>query len=296
MLCDKAKQASFHPNCRQHFRFCTDRLSAACFASGLTIRRYGKKTAKGAVSIAGMLVTLILFLALLLGGCSHNRHTAPVRPYSRDLTYGVRYYRVKQGDTLYAIGFRSGHGYQRLAEWNNIPPPYALRVGQIIRLFPYKQELGKTPETMAQNRQKLKVRGGSQKKPIHSTNSKKLLKFNWQWPLKGTIAKTFAQSGNKGIDIYGKMGQPVKAAAPGRVVYSGHGLIGYGNLLIIKHNDIFLSAYANNRRLLVKEGQPVRKGQIIAEVGKNGSARPSLHFEIRKNGKPVNPLWYLPRY
>lgn len=248
------------------------------------------------VGIVRMLGPVIIALALLMGACSQNWHMAPVRPYNRDLSQGVKFYKVKQGDTLYSIGFRSGHGYKRLSEWNNIPPPYVLRVGQIIRLSPYKQQVGKSSPADGQSRRKVKVRGASQKKPIHSTNSKKLLKFNWQWPIKGTIAKSFAQSGNKGIDIVGKTGQPVKAAAPGRVVYSGNGLIGYGNLLIIKHNDLFLSAYANNRRLLVKEGQPVRRGQIIAEVGRNGNARPMLHFEIRKNGKPVNPLWYFPRY
>ncbi len=296
MPCDRAKKSPFRAVCRQLSELPADRVIAPCRASGKTPRRYQNKTIITALSIGRMLVTVVLSLPLFLTGCSQNTHIAPVRPYSRDLSHGARYYQVKPGDTLYSIGFRSGHGYQRLAVWNNIPPPYTLRVGQKIRLFPYKQELGKTPGARGQHRQKLKVRDGSQKKPIHSTISKMLLKFNWQWPIKGTIAKSFAQSGNKGIDIYGKMGQPVKAAAPGRVVYSGHGLIGYGNLLIIKHNAVFLSAYANNRRLLVKEGQPVKKGQIIAEVGKNGSTRPSLHFEIRKNGKPVNPLWYLPRH
>ncbi len=122
-----------------------------------------------------------------------------------------------------------------------------------------------------------------------------MLKLHWQWPIKGRVLKNFSQTGNKGIDIGGTFGQPVKAAAAGKVVYSGHGLVGYGNLLIIKHNSQFLSAYGNNRRLMVREGQMVDKGQTIAEVGKAGGSQTSLHFEIRRKGKPVNPVHYLPK-
>ena len=124
---------------------------------------------------------------------------------------------------------------------------------------------------------------------------KKMLKLNFGWPIKGRVIKRFSPAHNKGIDIAGKKGQSVHATEAGQVVYGGQGLIGFGKLLIIKHNDVYLSAYANNSGLLVKEGQHVEKGQVIAEVGDVGIKRTSLHFEIRKNGKPVNPLKLLPK-
>lgn len=139
-----------------------------------------------------------------------------------------------------------------------------------------------------------KYGSSSQKKSIISIDNANMLKLSFQWPLKGKVLKAFSQADNKGIDIACKMEQDVSAAEAGKVVYSGQGLIGYGNLLIIKHNDLYLSAYANNSRLLVAEGYTVEKGQVIAKVGQAGSNKTSLHFEIRKNGKPVNPLNFLP--
>lgn len=138
-----------------------------------------------------------------------------------------------------------------------------------------------------------------QKKSIISIDNESMLKLYFQWPIKGKVLKAFSQADNKGIDIAGEKGQDVSAAEAGKVVYSGQGLIGYGNLLIIKHNDLYLSAYANNSQLLVAEGHSVEKGEVIAKVGQaesnpTESGQPSLHFEIRKNGKPVNPLNFLP--
>jgi murein DD-endopeptidase MepM/ murein hydrolase activator NlpD len=127
-----------------------------------------------------------------------------------------------------------------------------------------------------------------------SIDSKNMLMLNFQWPFKGKIKKNFSQTGSKGIDIIGSHGQTVRASEAGKVVYSGQGLIGFGNLLIIKHNSGYLSAYANNSSLMVKEGQKVRKGQDIAKLGAAVSRKPVLHFEIRKNGKSVNPLSLLP--
>lgn len=135
----------------------------------------------------------------------------------------------------------------------------------------------------------------SQKNSITSINNKKTVNLSFGWPIKGKVLKSFSPSHNKGIDIAGKQQQSVKATEAGTVVYGGQGLIGFGQLLIIKHNAVYLSAYANNSRLLVKEGEYIQKGQIIAEVGKAGIKRSSLHFEIRKNGKPVNPLNLLPQ-
>jgi lipoprotein NlpD len=134
-----------------------------------------------------------------------------------------------------------------------------------------------------------------QQKSIVSITNKKMLELNFGWPIKGRVIKKFSPSRNKGIDIAGKKGQLVKATEAGEVVYGGQGLIGFGKLLIIKHNNDYLSAYANNSRLLVNEGEYVKKGQVIAEVGGVRINRTSLHFEIRKNGKPVNPLKLLPK-
>lgn len=117
----------------------------------------------------------------------------------------------------------------------------------------------------------------------------------WRWPIKGAVARGFQDGGNKGIDITAHEGESVAVAANGKVVYSGQGLIGYGNLIIVKHSDQYLSAYGNNNRLLVQEGNEVTAGQSIAEVGPLGGRQPSLHFEVRRTGKPVNPLDYLPK-
>ena len=119
-------------------------------------------------------------------------------------------------------------------------------------------------------------------------------KVDWGWPAQGKVVAGFSEATNKGLDIAAKMGDPVIASAPGRVVYSGSGLRGYGKLVIIKHNKTYLSAYAHNKEILVKEGQSVVKGQKIAEVGSTDSDKPKLHFEIRKLGKPVDPAKYLP--
>lgn len=144
-----------------------------------------------------------------------------------------------------------------------------------------------------------KYQNNIQKKSIISIDNKNMLKLNFQWPIKGKILKSFSPADNKGIDIAGEMGQDVSAAEAGKVVYSGQSLLGYGNLLIIKHNDLYLSAYANNSQLLIAEGHTVEKGEVIAKVGQARSSpaksnQASLHFEIRKNGKPVNPLILLP--
>jgi lipoprotein NlpD len=119
-------------------------------------------------------------------------------------------------------------------------------------------------------------------------------RVNWTWPAAGRVIATFSENGNKGVDIDGKLGEPVLAAGPGKVVYSGTGIRGYGQLVIVKHNDKYLSAYAHNSKILVKEGQDVTRGQKIAEIGRSDADRPKLHFEIRRFGKPIDPLQFLP--
>ena len=192
-------------------------------------------------------------------------------------------YIVQKGDSLYAIGFRFGIDYQKLAEWNQIEPPYWLEEGELIQLLPPTNYVRLNPAEVSLNDK----HGGSNVNNIKKTN------FDWQWPLKGKLFKGFSVEDNKGIDIAAKIGQPVYAAAAGKVVHAGNNIAAYGNLLIIKHNDIFLSTYANNHKLLVKLGDEIHKGQAIAEVGSIGD-KVCLHFEIRKNGNPVNPIDYLP--
>ena len=242
----------------------------------------------------------------------------------------TKYHLVKKGDTLFAISRIYQLNYRQLAQWNRIAPPYTLEIGKAIRLSdpnsvnPPTDEHRDAGAQTATNRissQKQsatsldnssnptynppyksqtfkniaeKYESNSEKKSIISIDNKNMLKLNFQWPIKGKILKSFSPADNKGIDIAGEMGQNVSAAEAGKVVYSGQSLIGYGNLLIIKHNDLYLSAYANNSQLLIEEGRTVEKGEVIAKVGQAGSNKTSLHFEIRKNGKPVNPLILLP--
>lgn len=208
---------------------------------------------------------------------------------------GTKYYRVKKGDTLFAIAWRASLDYRSVAQWNAIPPPYTIYSGQIIKLFKLKQPVvskKKASNNSSSRAEKKLIKSKSKKIP---KNQKYLLKVRWQWPLRGVIRKTFSQTGGKGLDIAGKPGQAILAAAKGKIVYSGSGLIGYGNLIIVKHSEKFLSAYGNNRKLLAREGEIVRRGQKIAELGGNRAKKPELHFEIREYGKPVNPLNYLPK-
>ena len=153
------------------------------------------------------------------------------------------------------------------------------------------QENTKISDKQVLNPKKIK-----EKTSIVSIDNKKMLKLNFGWPMLGKVARNFAQTDNKGIDIIGKTGQTVHAAESGKAVYCGHGLVGFGNLAIIKHNETYLSAYANNSKLYVKEGQQVAKGQAIGQVGSTKLTKTSLHFEIRKNGKAINPLSLLPKH
>ncbi|MCW8956961.1 MAG: LysM peptidoglycan-binding domain-containing protein [Gammaproteobacteria bacterium] len=200
---------------------------------------------------------------------------------------------VQKGDTLYSLAREHQLTPQQLARWNGVRPPYEIYPGQEMRLSPSVHAYGTQKivsiEKNEQNTQDTK--SFTKETPLASHISQ------WYWPVKGKIIKSFnaKETSRKGIGIAGRRGQPVKAAAAGRVVYSGNGLISYGNLVIIKHTNAFLSAYAYNKKLLVKEGDSVQSGQVIAQMGNIEKGSPQLHFEIRKNGKPVDPLQYLPK-
>jgi lipoprotein NlpD len=190
---------------------------------------------------------------------------------------------VRKGDTLYGLAKQYDMSASRLASINGLKSPYVITPGQKLKLEAPAAGGTKTASTS-------KKKTGTASLPDDNRE------ISWQWPIQGKLITTFKsnKSGRKGIDIAGREGKDIKAAAPGKVVYSGNGLISYGNLVIIKHNRTYLSAYAHNRKLLVREGDSIKAGQVIAELGKTGADSPRLHFEIRKNGKPVNPLNYLP--
>jgi lipoprotein NlpD len=229
------------------------------------------------------------------------------------------YYRVKPGDTLYRIALENGQNYRDVATWNNLTDPNQIEVDQLLRVVPPgANAAAATPGVVT-----APVPGGNvasvppgssaavppmvgsgagagaamaavppQASPGDSAAPASSIAL--AWPVRGPVLNGFDDTKNKGIDIGGAAGDPIKAAGDGRVVYAGNGLRGYGNLIIIKHDATYLTAYAHNRALMVKEGDAVTKGQKIAEMGNTDSDRVMLHFEVRRQGKPVDPLKYLP--
>ncbi|WP_439700777.1 peptidoglycan DD-metalloendopeptidase family protein [Frateuria sp. GZRR33] len=268
--------------------------------------------------------------ALLLAACGRSVVVQPTRggTVSRAPVAPPRAasgsYRVMRGDTLYSIAFRHGLDFRDLASWNGIASPYTIWPGQVLRLSPGAARTRDTRRPVASTRPAAPVFKPVAPAPSHpgagtavpasspapaavaaapappavpapKGATRTASGVNWRWPADGTLIKKF-QSGDAipGIELAGKAGDPVRAAADGVVVYSGNGLVGYGELIIIKHNDDFLSAYGHNRKRLVKEGQRVGAGQLIAEMGSTGASRDELQFQIRRDGNPVDPLDYLP--
>jgi lipoprotein NlpD len=223
-------------------------------------------------------------------------------------------YTIREGESLYAIAWRYGLDYKQVAAWNNIGPPYTIYPGQRIRLNPPPGLVSATmPRPIPAPNPPVRSTPAPAAVPLPparpitpqpippspttvATAPQGVSAKGWQWPAQGEVIRTFSpySDGKKGIDIAGTLGQPIYAASGGQVVYSGNGLVGYGELIIIKHDDDFLSAYAHNQKLLVREGEQVRAGQTIAQLGSTGASRPMLHFEIRRDGEPVDPLQYLP--
>ncbi len=196
---------------------------------------------------------------------------------------------VVAGDTLYSIAAESGVDFRDLARWNNIPPPYMIKPGRILRLTPPASNTASSGGTRSRAH-------NSSTKSASSAARAPARVGSWVWPTEGPILARFSRRGaNKGLDIGGRRGQTIRAAAPGEVVYKGSGLRGYGQLIIVKHNRDFLSAYAHADRIYVKEGDVIKRGQKIAAMGGSGTDRVKLHFEIRYRGSPVDPLKYLPK-
>jgi len=234
---------------------------------------------------------------------------APVTNYYEPEPVDKGFHQVVRGDTLYSISWRYGLDYRDVARWNNISAPHVIQPGQRLRLIPdpRNNQLILLPPEAEQ------VTTGSstttpQNKPVVQnapvfvnvepvTASRAVTQqgpINWKWPATGSLIRSNTPISQKGLDISGKEGQVITSAADGVVVYSGSGLLGYGKLIIIKHDDTYLSAYAHNQTIQVREGDKVSVGQKIGTMGRGNKGEPLLHFEIRKDGKPVDPIRYLP--
>ena len=263
-------------------------------------------------------------LVLVLTGCSSSQQSGSAQVIDGHGSAPVRQpasggqYIVQRGDTLYSIAFRFGWDWKALAARNRIGAPYVIRPGQVIR---FDQAGGQVPMVAKAAPSVGNAKPVAMPPPVRpvvpvvapvitNTPAKPAIQTappanvplqksasGWVWPASGALIGRYSSNGslNKGIDIAGNLGQPVLAASSGSVVYAGSGLRGYGELVIIKHSDTYVSAYGHNRRLLVREGQQVKVGQAIAEMGSTGTDRVKLHFEIRRQGKPVDPLQYLPK-
>jgi lipoprotein NlpD len=273
-------------------------------------------------------LALVLLLAACAGPEASGRR-APIVEYgagpraevSAKLAETTTVYVVQAGDTLYSIAFQNGLDYMEVARQNGLKDPAAIQVGQRLNLtVPAEEVVSETPtpvvtripragevknqpkvgrllytEQALAKAERMQEDASTFSAPAAALPAAVEEGVEWGMPTRGKLIAGFSTAANrKGVDIGGTRGQPVQASAAGKVVYSGSGLRGYGKLVIIKHNDTFLSAYAHNERLLVKEGQTVRKGQQIAEMGDSDADQVKLHFEIRKMGKPVDPARYLP--
>lgn len=239
---------------------------------------------------------ICLLLTVFLVSClSTGKHVAaPVEDINRAPPKLTGMHQVKPGESLYTIAWRYNRDFNELAQINGISKPYTVHAGQNISLekrkaAPKPVRTVKKPTPASKPIQKAKA-------ATQTTVAANTGPIQWHWPSTGKIIQNFSsQKGQKGIDISGKSGQPIFAAAPGVVVYSGSGLRGYGQLIILKHNEEYLSAYAHNRQLLVKEGDSVKAMQKIAEMGQTDTDSVRLHFEIRQKGQPINPLQVLPK-
>ena len=249
-------------------------------------------------------MALLAILALAFAGCSSKVVRAPGSggaPTVSTPKPGATVV-VRRGDTLYRLAVNNGISPMDLALWNGISAPYTIYPGQRLRLYPRSGASASRGSTAPASRPPA---GGSQRPVVRPTQTPPQpttpppvrSSVAWRWPTEGQVTNRFSAGDptRQGVDIVGRSGQPVRAAADGVVVYSGSGLVGYGELVIVKHDEQWLSAYGHNRTRLVNEGAQVKAGQQIAEMGSTGAARDMLHFEIRYNGKPVDPLQYLPR-
>lgn len=245
--------------------------------------------------------TLVVGVFFVFLASCNSPPPAPVDYRSPPPSEKINEHQVSQGDTLFSIAWRYEKNVQKLARANGLSRPYTIYRGQRLTLDTskasrYVSRPSPKNKSLPKNKSQAKPATRPTSKSTHKAAPALPKNWRWQWPVQGNVSKRFNSSTLfKGIDIQSFSGSPVVAAAPGVVVYSGSGLRGYGKLIIVKHSDIFLSAYAHNRKIFVKEGQPVKGGQKISEVGGDPSNKRRLYFEIRKDGKPVDPIRYLPK-
>jgi lipoprotein NlpD len=259
------------------------------------------------------------FFCLFLSGCSYevlhyspkNNRTYASNNASVSSIPSSGIHRVQSGETLFSIAFRYGLDYRDLAKANRIDAPYTIYPKQKIRLVNSGGSVASVSPKSSSSSTPLIVQSAKSTpvKTVTPTTTKTAvtspksdtkdskITSDWFWPVDGQVTRGFSNSGvsSKGIDIKAAEGALITAAADGTVVYAGSGLIGYGNLVIVKHNDVYLSAYAYNERILVKEKQNVRAGDSLAVIGGKGEDRPLLHFEVRRDGQPIDPLDVLPK-
>lgn len=247
------------------------------------------------------IVFLAVVVAVLVAACSSNVVRSPQAESGKSGTVsgaaGGTSVVVQKGDTLYSIARRNNVSVADLARWNNLPEPYTIYPGQRLVLGKSGGSRGTATAPTRTVTAPKPATGASTPAPPPVQKAPPSSGFAWRWPAQGVLLSTYVEGNatRQGIAIGGSSGQPVVSAADGVVVYSGAGLVGYGELIIVKHNEQWLSAYGHNRARLVAEGQKVKAGQQIAEMGRTGTDREKLHFEIRYNGKPVDPLLYLPK-
>ncbi len=289
----------------------------------------------GWLSRGAALVSAAVFsiAVVLLGGCGSTGTPAPVDSWDGSGPVPAGYYHVREGDTLLSISRRHKLDYRKIARWNGIGPPYRIYAGRLIQVVPPDHRAApvtssagsagsggsaagvskvrkpsssgsrtvttapKTVKTTSKTAKTARTGKTASQGSTKTASAAKGSGVKWRWPLSGKVTQTYRRGDRtrQGIRIRARAGQLVKAAGAGSVVYSGSGLKGYGNLIIVKHNKNYLSAYGFNRRLLVNEGDRVKVGQDLAEVGQASDGAHILHFEIRRNGSAVDPLRYLPR-
>jgi lipoprotein NlpD len=262
------------------------------------------------------LMLVLIGASLLLSACttprtkpatvidrSRSESTASAAP-TASIPTPPGYYRVKRGDTVLRIALDQGQSYRDIVRWNNLTDPNLIEVDQLLLVRPPAGKMTVKPLTSAAatpptTSPPQKMADQRTAEPAAEPKIEAVKPdapppgIRLSWPAKGKVVEDFVDGKNKGIDIAGKLGDPIQAASDGRVVYAGNSLRGYGNLVIVKHDNTYLTAYAHNRNLLVKEGDSVRKGQTIAEMGDTDANSVRLHFELRVNGKPVDPLPFL---
>lgn len=245
-----------------------------------------------AVTVTGCCVGLLAGCAGALNWNPRGSSGQAQEPVTAETIPGQ--YTIRPGDTLYSIAWRYGLDYHDVAAWNGIGSDYLIKPGQTLVLAAPSRYLASSTKS-ATRTGVVVTRSQAAVSEDYAPPSGPL---TWIWPAKGALVRLYHPNHplSKGIDISGVRGQDIMAAAPGKVVYTGSAIIGYGNLIIIKNSEQFLSAYADNDSVLVREGQTVKAGERIATMGLDRDGHPLLHFEIRYNGKPVNPLSYLPAH